>query len=165
MVKLRPNNQEGFTYPELIVVMGIAAMLFGFITINFLGIQRKTSLDTTIAILISDLKSQQTKAMVGDTGGGINPTSHGIYFESDRYILFRGNSYSPADSGNFPISLEGNIQITNISSPDAVILFSTGSGEINNFVSGSNTIIFKNIAGSEQKTMIINKLGVITEVN
>lgn len=165
MVKLRSNNQEGFTYPELIVVMGIVAMLFGFITINLFGIQRKASLDTAIAILISDLKSQQIKAMVGDTGGGINPTSHGIYFESDRYILFHGDSYSPTDPSNFPISLERSIEITNVAFSDAVILFSTGSGEINNFVSGLNTIIIKNIAGSEQKTITINKFGVRTEVN
>lgn len=158
------SNQKGFSYPELIVLMGVVAMLFGYITINLSGTLRRTTIDTTYQTLISDIKSQQTKAMTGSIDGGL-PGSHGIYFESNRYILFRGTTYSSTDPSNFPVNLEQNVEFGNITFPGSTIVFLPGSGEISGYINGNNTVTVVNIGGEEQKTITINRYGAVTSAN
>ena len=74
------NAQKGFTLPELLLVMGILTILFGFITINLLNFRQKSVLNTTVDTVVSDLKSQQNKAMVGDTQGSGTISHYVLYF-------------------------------------------------------------------------------------
>lgn len=157
-------TQRGFTYPELIVIMGVVSMLFGFITVNLLSIQHKASINATTTMLISDIKSQQIKAMVGEKETGLTGASYGIYFEQNRYILFVGPVYLPTEPSNFPINLEQNMQFTNIAFPNATLVFSQGSGEVSTFIEGASSVTLKKTVGNEQKTIVINRYGVITSV-
>lgn len=153
--------RKGFTLPELIVVMGILAILFGFIIVNIAGIQRRVALDTTMTKFISDLKSQQVKAMGGIIETPI--TSHyGLFLDSNRYILFQGSVFDPLDSSNFVIDLDFNIQIT----PSQAIIFQPRSGEINGYDSGfASTIVFENTTVGQTLSLTINRYGVITQTN
>lgn len=156
---------RGFTFIELMMVMGIITILFGVSTINLFKTKHKTSLNAAIAILVNDMKAQQLKAMSGDTEGMINHDTYGIRFETHRYMLFRGPYYTSGDPANFPVTLEEDIQIDNISWPDNKIVFASVSGEIANFSSGNNTMRIKSIYSDDQKTIIINRYGVVTSIN
>ena len=158
---------KGFTVVELLVVMGIAAILLGFSTINLVKVQRNTTTGAALDSLMADLRSQQAKAMSGAEGGG----NFGIFFNStNSYILFKGSSYNPSDANNFTVALDEPISVSSIfpndpDDPGQIVVFTQGNGEIVGFSNTSNKITVTNTAGSEGKTLNLNRLGVITSVD
>lgn len=158
------NSERGFTLVELGIVFGIIALLFGFVTFNLINVQKVTSINSVIDTLISDMKSQQTKAMAGAGNSGAE-NSYGIYLQSDRYILFTGTTYSSTDSSNFTIMLESNIEFVNSTFPDNSLVFFHQSGELNGFIDGMNTIAIQNTQGLNKKTITVNRYGVVTKID
>ncbi len=154
------KSKSGFTLIELVIVIGIALTLFGFITLSLTTGQRNISVNAATDTLISDISSQQTKAVQGE-----GDSSHGIFFEEDKYILFRGDSYSPTDPENFEIKLGQEIIFSDISFLGSQIVFTQKSGEVSGFSEINNVVTISDAKGQEEKTIQINSLGVITQVN
>lgn len=153
------------SFIELVVVMAIFSTLSGLITVNLLSVKHKTSLNTVVTTLASDFRNQQMKVLIGNTEGRMVNDNYGIYFETNRYILFHGSSFNPSESTNFAITLEDNITFINISFPASTLVFSKGSGEITGFMDGSNTITIKNILSNEERIVSLNRYGVVTLIN
>lgn len=148
---------KGFTLVELLITIGIATILLGLTTINLVNVQKNTSVGATVDTLIADMRNQQTKAMSGGAEGG----NFGIFFNSSNsYTLFHGSSYVPGDPTNFTVTLDDPISVSS-TYPGNVIIFSQGNGE----VGSENTITINNTAGTEQKTLTVNRLGVVKGVN
>lgn len=139
------------------VVTSIIITLLGFITINLLRSQQTVSLTSVEEILLVDLKQQQLKAMIGDTEGRAIADSYGIHFDSNRYVLFHGTTYSASDISNVVINLDSNMQFN---SPNYNIIFSKLSGEI----STASNVILKDTTNGNTKAITINKYGVVTQV-
>lgn len=155
----------GFTLAEIIVVVGIVVILAGLTFTNLTPTQRQSGLNSSLNILVADLKQQQIKAMAGDTEGRSTPDNYGIYFGTSTYTLFHGSSYSSSDTANQVVKLDNDVVVSNITFPSNVIIFTQVSGEILNFVNGSNTVTIKNVTGNLTKTITINRYGVITSIN
>lgn len=158
-------KQKGFTFIELIIVIGVLTTLIGIVVINLMNVQSSASLNTTIDTLVSDIRNQQLKAMAGDAGNGTGPSSYGIFFDTNGYILFKGESYSPLDPGNFRINFADQVEASSTTLPGATIIFSKGSGEVSGFTLGGDSITIENLPAGKQKTIKINQLGVVTYVN
>ena len=153
---------RGFTIIELLLVIGIFAIVATLATINLVKPQTQASVDSTTQTLTADLKQQQLKAMAGDSEGASSAQVHGIKFFSDRYILFRGSTYQVGESSNFEVKLETNITLTSINFPSAEVVFLRRSGEVLNYTAGSNNVTIQNTQSSEQKTITVNRYGAIT---
>lgn len=150
----------GFTLVEILLVMGLFAVLASFITINLIRPQTKASVDTTINTLAADLKEAQLKAMIGDSEGQLTAQTYGIFFSSNSYTIFRGTIYNPADTSNFVINLDSTETLGNTFSGNQVV-FARRSGEVASFINGSNTITISDNGGNS-KTITINNLGVLS---
>ena len=138
---------KGFTLIELILAISIIAILFGLSTMNLLHAQNSTTVTTVEETLISDLKSQQTKAMNGTDSGG----SFGIHFSSDStYTLFQGTSYDPSSGSNSPITIDA------ITFSGNDVVFSSINGETT-----ATTITVAHTNGLETKTIQLNKYGAV----
>ena len=157
-------TRPGFTLIELIVVFGVLLTLFAVTSVNLLNSQRRSSQSSAISSLVADLKSQQTKAMSGDTEGRATTDHYGLYIQASSYTLFHGSGYSSSDSANVVINTNDNIQFST-TFPSSSLIFTKGSGEILNFVSGSNTISVIDPSGSPTKVIQFNKYGVIIQIN
>ncbi len=157
--------ENGFALIELIVVIGIVSILFGISTISLLSVRNTASLNTAVATFVNDLKSQQIKAMAGDTEGRASHDSYGIYLEPKRYILFHGPTYSSSDPANFAITLQEDLQIINVLFPSSQIIFTSVSGDTANFTAGANRLTIQNVNDNSTKTIQINRYGVITAIN
>jgi prepilin-type N-terminal cleavage/methylation domain-containing protein len=157
------KNENGFSILEVVLAMSLLAILMGIATINLFSATNKTYQNTATAILYTDLKSQQIKAMNGDTNGSGTTGAYGVYFLPTQYILFQGITYSPSNPTNFAVKIPDDVKFTNILFPNSQIIFASGSGEFANFANGQNSVVINGTGGSlGQKTVTINRFGVVT---
>lgn len=149
------KNEFGFTFVEVVIVMGIMVVLLMIGSVNFLPIKQTASLSTTAQSLITDIKEQQLKAMGGES-------AQGIYFDIDqkKYVVFGGLTYDPANVSNFDIKFGDQIIVSEIDFSGRQLLFSAASGELNNFSTGYK-IVLQNTVTSEQRSIYFNKYGTI----
>ncbi len=157
------GRQSGFTLIEILLVLGILGLLFGIGLLSIGNIQVVTQNNASSSVIISDLKTQQIKAMVGDTEGRGVPDNYGIKILSDRYILFHGMTYSATDTANFSIPIASGYTLAS-TFPSTTILFASNSGELVNFSQGQDTITVTHTASSKQQIIRLNKYGTITNL-
>ncbi len=93
--------KRGFTLPELLIVMGVLAILTTLATVNLLRPQHQASTVAAVNILMADIRQQQLKTMLGNTEG----------------------------SNNFNVTLEPPFQVLT-TFPNNQIVFQAGSGEV-----------------------------------
>lgn len=156
--------KRGVTLIEVLVVIGILLTLIGIASVSFLPFRSKSTLDTAVTTLISDIKSQQIKAVAGDTEGRGTNDNYGVHFETNSYTLFHGSIFNPSDTSNFTVALNDGIQIesTFLSSQ---LIFSIKSGEVISFSETQNSITLEDTVEESSKTININRYGVVTSVN
>ncbi len=155
------KSQKGFTLIELMLVSALGAILVGLVVFNLLRFQNSSSAQVNTDTLVSDLKSQQIKAMLGNTEGRNANDSYGIYFLSDRYVLFHGNTYVSTDSSNFAVKLPSNLVVQSTTFPSNTIVFTKLSGEIPGFVNGSNTVTLRAVNINKTMVLTLNRYGVV----
>jgi len=156
------NLGAGFTIIEVMVSIGILAILFALTTINLTRLPSTTSQSSSYDRLVSDLRSQQTKAMVSydlavvPTGG----IPYGVYFKNTSYTLFTGSSYS-GGTDYYTVDLDPNLTFpgTGITFPDSQVVFAAGSGDIINYTQGKDSVTIMNSLTNEPKILKINKYG------
>lgn len=158
------KKTASFTIVELIVIMGVVATLLSFVVVNLFKVQHRSKINAAVPTLISDLKQQQTKAMVGDGEGETSSAAYGIYFESTSYTLFRGSTFDPTNSSNFTIDLEQPVRFISLTFPNSTLVFSKGSGAVVGFVDGANSLILKDVESGEEVQITVNRLGVISDI-
>ncbi len=162
---LNSQFKRSFALIELIVVIGIMLILAAFVTTNLIGSEHKASLDEVVLTIVSDLRLSQTKAMTGDTEGRGATDSYGVYFETGRYVLFHGASYNPAAVDNYAVALGNQIQMSSATFPAAAVVFQKGDGQMSGYISGQDSVTIRNTQTGEQKTIRLNRHGVIISVN
>ncbi len=153
------RTQAGFTLVELLVVLGIIGALFALTFINLGKPQTTADLEGATDMLVADLKSQQLLAMSGDDGGGSAVQPHGMIISGDRYTLFAGATFSGTDDNNFAVE-PGEPVTFSTTLPDGQIQFAKGSGEVQDFILGSDTITVH--ARDASHVISINRLGTVT---
>ncbi len=158
------KKQLGFSLMEIIVVIGVFTTLFGVVMINMLGSVQKATLQSSITELLANLKQQQLQAMTLVAASGTT-ASYGIYFGTNTYTLFRGDTYQAGNSSNFTVSLGDNVILSSVLLPNTSVVFQRMNGEIASYNSSLDTITIKNTQTNEQKTLELNRYGIVTSVN
>ena len=159
------KSGAGFTLLEIMISTMIMALLFGVVSFNLLRAQNSSSQQSNLDKLVSDIRAQQSKAMTGATEGRTSSANYGVYFMSDKYILFHGNVYNPSDVTNFTVNLPEDVKIQSTTLPSNTLLFSILSGEIVGYSVLANSIIFTSINTNKQTVITLNRYGVVTGVN
>ena len=143
---------------ELLVVVGIIAIIFGLSVVSLGQPQAATNRQDATDTLLSDIKNQQLFAMVGATGSASSQQPAGIYVQSNQYTLFTGSSYNAGDSYNYVVTAPNGTSFST-TFPSGIMLFNKGAGDVNGFANGSNTITITTSAGT--RTLTVDRFGVI----
>lgn len=139
----------------MVIVTSIITTLLGFITISLIRSQQGASLNSIEKVLLTDLKQQQLKAMIGDTEGRLDSDSYGIHFDQTKYTLFHG-TYSAGETSNSVVNLETNMQFNN---PNFDVVFSKLSG-----TASAAILELQDNTNSKLKRIHLNILGAVTQV-
>lgn len=158
------KNNKGLTLIELLLVIGILSVLFGIAFVSITNIKVISGNNSVNVVMISDLKTQQIKAMTGDTEGRGVPDNYGVKILSNKYILFHGLSYNVADSSNFAVPVDSGF-VLSTTFPNSTIVFASESGQLVGYVANQNTISITSTPSGQIKTLQFNAYGTITTIN
>ncbi len=156
------RSNRGFTLIELMLVMGIISVLMVISSLLLLNLIPRASLKSQTEILVSQVRSQQLKAMSGTAYNTEEPSIFGVYIEPQSYTLFRGLVYDPLAEDNYQMTVDEPIQLST-TFPSQQIIFAAGSGEILNFDPANSSITIHNTQNSESTVINFNQYGVITQ--
>lgn len=156
--------RRGFTLIELIIIMGVVAILMMIVLPNMGAPIRKSAFSETLSLLVSDTKAQQQKAMLGDAKLVTGPKAYGINFTSTDYTLFQGPSFLPGDANNFTVELDPNLNFSFINLPQTQIIFAPGSGDATNFINNSYTLTLIDLETGRSSIITFNRHGIIEQV-
>ena len=142
--------EKCFTLIEILLVLGILAILISLTLPLSLSFYKSQQLDSHTQDLIQVLRMAQLKAMTAEAD-----SSFGIYFDEDqkKYTLFRGDFFDPEAPDNEEFDLP---QIISINASFSEIIFSKLEGKPNVF---GNIVLDSN---GESQIININKLGRIS---
>jgi len=127
-------QKKGFSLIEILVVLGILAIL-GLISVSFfVFLQKESRLSNVSEEIISVLKVAQSKTLSSQ-----EDSQYGVYFNTavspHQYILFKGSSYPSRDTAFDEIHLV----------PDITEFFQINTG-------GNNEIVFDRLTGSTENS-------------
>lgn len=149
---------RGFTMIEALVVLGILTLLAGVVLGVFPAYRRSVNLNTAVetgAVFLAKARSR--------TLGSEGATRHGVHFESDRMVLFRGAAYNALDPANETTMLPSGIEISVIAlnGGGVDVVFDRLTGGTNGF----GTVTFRSLADPlKTKVLTILNTGSVSAV-
>lgn len=153
------QRSNGFTLIEILIVMVIVLLLFSLSFINIGKPQESTNLATVSDTLVADIKTQQILAMSGGKGSATTAQPYGVYIQSNQYTLFAGSTYSSSDPNNFTETLPAGITI-GTTFPSSQLILDKGTGEVQSFTAGSNTITLT--TAHNTRVITVGRFGAVT---
>lgn len=156
-----PNKLRGFTYVELMIVLGILIALLALVSVTIVPALTRSNVGSHAQILVSDLFSQQQKSMQGEQSSSNETTPFGVYFQPEYYVLFQGSTYDANHPDNIVISLPATLSFSDIQVPNDTILFERLTGEVADYNPSENTVTLSPDAGGTASVLQVNRYGVV----
>jgi len=121
----RKKLTGGFSLIEILIVMALVGLVGGFALFVSMETFRGSSFHADRDLLIAALQRARAESMnntcLGSCSDGL---AHGVHIQSDKYVVFQGNTYNAADPLNQ--SYESSPATTKTGATD--ILFAQLSG-------------------------------------
>lgn len=144
--------RQGFTLIEVIVVLGIFAILAALGLFLSMDFYRGYSFRSEQKILVSILEKARSQAL-----SNINQARHGVYIEPGKYTIFEGNAWAgPNPSLDEEIKASSSVTISASPPLPLEVVFEQLSGDEVG-LGGDKTITL--MFGSQSLTITINNEG------
>lgn len=147
-------KKTGFTLIEMLIVIGIMGFLAVALFVTFNFFQGAKTVDAAADEIMQTLRLAQSKTLSSE-----GDSSFGVYFESDKFTLFRGIVFDPSAPDNETHVLNKVLIISAINLGASSIVFDRLTGTVP--VSGSLTVELVADAGVN-KTIFIDTSGTIS---
>lgn len=124
--------KKGFTFIELLVVMGVIGILVAISVPSYRIINEHVTLGNDADEIVDILRTAQNRSLTGQDG-----ITHGVHFENNSYTIFGDDWSNPSYSHTYELGLRN--------------IFTSGSG---------TTITFARLTGrSDDFTIVLSSSG------
>ncbi|MFA6393179.1 MAG: prepilin-type N-terminal cleavage/methylation domain-containing protein [Candidatus Paceibacterota bacterium] len=156
------SNNKGLTIIEIILAIAIISVISYIVLFNLSSFRNEQALKNTTIDIVSILNKARENTL-----SSLNSTNYSVHFETDRAVLFTGAIYSPSLSTNEVTLFSPSVNIPatggiNISGGGNDITFARLTGEVINGTIDSSIVVELVSDATKQKTITINKTGVIS---
>lgn len=152
------SKTSGFTLIELLVAVTILVLATSLVLPNFNFWQRQSALDATTQEIISALRLAQNQTTASE---GASP--FGIYFEMDKFTVFKGATFYPTSPDNNEHRLNPTLKISEINLGGGnAVLFERLTGNAANY---GSVKIEQTSDSAKNKTVFIDYSGLISSVS
>ena len=146
---------RGFTLTEVLIVVGIALVLFSAAIPMYGGFQVSAQLNDSSALFVQHMRMAKQHARAR-----FHEQSHGIYVDvgqdTNRYVRYEGNSYASRNTAYDQVESFGGEMNLSTDIPGGDVHFSAGTG----YPSATGTVTFSHAAGGS-RVIEINSFGTI----
>lgn len=143
-----PSLSRGFSLIELLIVIGIFALLFSVSTSVYNSFRSHSNLEIAVSSVVEALRFSQSSAQSGK-----GDSKWGVEIPTSQITIFKGNSYASRDIPfDESFVFAGGISASGLGE----VIFEKLTG----ITSTVGTIILTN--GNESKNIVINEKGTIT---
>ena len=118
--------KKGFTLIEVIIVTAVILVVSSIILRSYARFNSAITIRSEVGRITSIIYKAKSDSMAG-----LGDTQHGVHFESDRAVAFRGDTYTVGLPDNEEHPLQENVSISNIS-----------------LSGGGNNIVFDRLTGT-----------------
>lgn len=121
-------KSRGFTLIELIIVLGIIAVISGIISSTFIESRRVQAVDRDAETVVEVIRSARSKTLSSQ-----NASVYGVHIDSTSVTLFAGLTYVAGAMGNIVTQLTASeiIATTSLTGGGSDIVFKRLTGETN----------------------------------
>lgn len=148
------NFAKGFTMLELLIVMGIMAVLGAIILSTFVNFRKNQALQKDTEAVVELLNQARNQTISSK-----NLSAYGVHFDSTSIVLFIGPTFDPSSITNQVITLNSTDTIL------SVTLNGGGNDVIFNRISGetdhTGTVVVSSPGLLKSKTVTIYNTGVV----
>lgn len=149
------KRKAGFALIELIVVIGIIAILVGLVLPGFNFFRRQSAVENAAQEIMNTLRLAQSKTLSSE-----GPNNFGVYFAADRFTLFTGQSFIADDPANEEHVLDASVRVSDINlAGSSIIVFARLTGQTDN--TGSISVELTSDP-AQSKTVFIDSSGIIS---
>lgn len=96
----KKTQQSGFTLIEILIAVAIMVLLSALTIAAFSTLNKQVSLDTTSQNILSVLRRARSQTLASE-----NESTYGVHFETSKYVLFKGTSYTNGAAYNKEFNL------------------------------------------------------------
>ena len=146
--------KNGFTIIESLVSVAITAIVATMLVWAFGSFREASGLSEAHSTILGILEDARARTLAAELN-----SAHGVHFQTDRAVLFRGNAYNAVATSNESYILPTTVQISNISlGGPSDVLFSRFVGT----TTASGTITIQSISSpAKTRTITILQTGVV----
>lgn len=154
---MRRSSNTGFSYIELLVVMGVIVLLAGLTFRSYRTITASKSLSGDAMRVVAELIKARSLTLASK-----NADQYGVHFGATSVTLFEGASYSVGNAGNVVSTLSPLLTISSItlSGGASDVIFDRLTGT----TAQNGTITLSSTDNSTSKTITIYETG-LSEIN
>lgn len=151
----RARQQSGFSLIELLIAVAVFVLAAGLILPGFNFFQRQSALDAATQEIISTLRLAQNQSLASE-----NANSFGVWFEADKFILFKGPTFYPEATDNVSHPLSPSLRLSEISlNGNNFVVFDKLNGSAANY---GSLKIEQADDSAKNKTIFIDAAGIIS---
>lgn len=101
--------KKGISAIEIFVVVAIVALLAAVVIPQFAKIRERQVLKSAVEDILSSISKAQSRTLAS-----AESSSYGVYFESNKVVIFKGTIFSSSDANNETVDLTSPANISNV---------------------------------------------------
>lgn len=154
--KINFTRNWGFSLIEVLIAVSVLIILTGLIAPGFSFFKRQSIIDGATQEIIHALRLAQNKTLASE-----GDSNFGVYFEANKFVLFKGLTYSASATDNEVHNLDSSLSISSINFGGAVayIVFERLTGTTANY---GSLVVGQTGDASQEKTIHIDQSGVVS---